>query len=268
MPETGSQSALEALAWQVAMGADEAISDAPVNRFEVSAAKPTRRKPAVETRAEPAAPRPGSAPAQANINLQSGVTDAEAIAQACGSLAELEEAVRAFEGCGLKKTAMNTVFADGNPQAPVMIIGEAPGADEDRQGKPFVGVSGQLMDRMMAAAGLTRDENLYITNILPWRPPGNRKPNPQEIALCLPFIRRHIELKAPKVVAFAGGTSAAALLETTQGITRLRGRWAELRVADATFPAMPMLHPAFLLRQPAMKGQAWRDILEMRARLK
>lgn len=264
-----AMSPAEMLDWQVNAGADEAIGEASIDRFAISETqKPEgdNRSPRNSTsqQNEPRAVAKAAAP---KLNAQAGLAEAETLAAACETIAELEAAVREFDGCSLKKTAMNTVFADGNLGAPIMIIGEAPGADEDRMGKPFVGVSGQLMDRMLAAVGYSRDENLYISNVLPWRPPGNRKPNPQEIALCLPFIRRHIELKAPKLVMFVGGTAAGALLETTQGIMRLRGRWTQLKVGGTIYPAMPTLHPAFLLRQPAMKGLAWRDILEMNARL-
>ncbi|MEX1147907.1 MAG: uracil-DNA glycosylase, partial [Sphingomonadales bacterium] len=148
-------------------------------------------------------------------------------------------------------------------------IGEAPGADEDRQGLPFVGVSGQLLDRMLGAIGLDRSK-AYIANILPWRPPGNRKPTPQETSICLPFIRRHIALVKPRVLVFLGGTAAATLLDTNQGITRLRGRWSEYEDLNEGFtaPVMPTYHPAYLLRQPALKADAWRDFLEIRAKLK
>ena len=162
------------------------------------------------------------------------VEDARALAEGCTTLAELEAAIRGFDGCALKRTAKNTVFADGTPGAPVMIVGEAPGADEDRLGKPFVGVSGQLMDRMMAAIGLTRDGGFYITNILFWRPPGNRTPTLAEQGMCLAFTRRHIELVRPKVLVLAGGTAVKAVLDTTEGITRLRGKWTSYRLADGT----------------------------------
>ena len=190
------------------------------------------------------------------------VEDARALAERCTSLAELEAAVRAFEGCALKRTAKNTVFADGTPGAPVMIVGEAPGADEDRLGKPFVGVSGQLMDRMMAAIGLTREGGFYITNILFWRPPGNRTPTLAEQAMCLAFTRRHIELAQPKLLVLAGGVAAKAVLDTTEGIMRLRGKWASYRLSDGTeLPTMPTFHPAYLLRTPASKRQSWQDLL-------
>jgi DNA polymerase len=209
---------------------------------------------------------PGPAPVKGN---EQAAADARAIANAATTLAELEAALRAFDGCPLKVTATSTVFCDGNADAEVMLVGEAPGSEEDRQGKPFVGPAGQLLDLMLAAIGLDRAESVYITNILPWRPPGNRKPNHAEIAVCLPFIERHIVLKSPKLLIMAGGTSASALLGTTDGIMRLRGKWVDYSTPGlpAPIPAMPMLHPSFLLRQPAMKREAWRDLLQIRKRL-
>jgi DNA polymerase len=172
-----------------------------------------------------------------------------------------------FEGCALKDTATNLVFGDGNPKAPVMFIGEAPGADEDRQGLPFVGVSGQLLDRMLAAIGLDRG-GAYITNILPWRPPGNRKPTTAEITSCLPFIERHIALVAPRILVLVGGTAASTLLDRSEGITKLRGRWLNYRRPGLEIATMPMYHPAFLLRQSGLKREAWHDLLEIKNRLK
>jgi DNA polymerase len=197
------------------------------------------------------------------------VEDARALAEGCSTLAELEAANRGFEGCALKRTAKNTVFADGTAGAPVMIVGEAPGADEDRLGKPFVGVSGQLMDRMMGAIGLSRDGGFYITNILFWRPPGNRTPTTTEQGMCLAFTRRHIELAKPKVLVLAGGVAVKAVLDTTEGITRLRGKWTGYTLGDGTvIPTMPTFHPAYLLRTPASKRQSWQDLLAIDKKLK
>lgn len=264
-------------------GIDEAIEDAPVDRYALSAATaraPGRAVPAgqqVAPDVPPATPRPAIRPAAApdiaslpQIPLQSpaAVADARQTAAQADSLEALRAAIADFEGCALKATAKNTVFADGNPQAAVMIVGEAPGADEDRLGKPFVGVSGQLLDRMLATIGLDRT-SFYITNILPWRPPGNRSPTAAEIAICMPFIERHIALAKPKLLIFAGGVSAKALLNTSEGIMRLRGRWFDYRPDDRTppLPAMPTFHPAYLLRSPAQKREAWRDLLAIRQRL-
>jgi DNA polymerase len=176
-----------------------------------------------------------------------------------------------FEGCALRHTAMNLVFADGNPEAPVMFIGEAPGEDEDRQGKPFVGVSGKLLDRMLAPIGLDRT-NIYISNILFWRPPGNRSPTDSEIAACLPFAERHISLIKPKLLILLGGVAAKSLLRTKEGITRIRGRWTEYHPPLGSgltepIPCLPIYHPAYLLRQPAAKRQAWNDVLQLQKRI-
>ena len=184
------------------------------------------------------------------------------------SVASLAALVAGFDGCGLKRTATNTVFADGNPAAPIMIIGEGPGADEDRIGRPFVGRAGQLLDRMLAAIGLDR-QGVHITNVVYWRPPGNRTPTTAEIASCLPFVLRHIALVHPKLLVLAGATAASALLPGGQGITRLRGRWFDLEIPGLAepVPTLPMFHPSFLLRTPECKREAWRDLLALRARL-
>ncbi|MEO8557516.1 MAG: uracil-DNA glycosylase [Rhodospirillales bacterium] len=260
-------------------GVDEAIEDAAVDRYRLSAAQksaaPAARSPAPTAPPRDAPREPSRAPLAApqlmpQVPLQSPatVTDARQAAAAATTLDALRDAIAAFDGCALKHTAKSTVFADGNPQAALMIVGEAPGADEDRLGKPFVGVSGQLLDRIFAAIGYDRS-NFYITNILPWRPPGNRSPTAAEIATCMPFVERHIALVKPKVLVFAGGVAAKALLNTTEGIMRLRGRWFDYR-ADANMPAivaMPTFHPAFLLRSPAQKREAWRDMLAIKQRL-
>lgn len=272
--------AASALRWYVEQGLDETIGEEPIDRFALkppapAAASPTtativpgptpmRAPPSPAVPAQPAAPR-------APVPLESPqlVEDARESARGCTTIAELEQAVRAFEGCALKRTAKNTVFADGVAGAPVMIVGEAPGADEDRLGKPFVGVSGQLMDRMFAAIGMSRASDLYITNILFWRPPGNRTPTLAEQAICLAFTRRHIELARPKLVVLAGGTSAKAVLDTTEGIMRLRGKWTSLTLDDGTtVPVLPTFHPAYLLRTPASKRQSWLDLLAIDKRLR
>jgi len=261
------------LAWYVDAGADEAIGETPEDRFIQAATPATAETGTATGTVETAAARPAQSapptfsPAKA-VAPGKAAASATEIANGCNNLEELEAAIRAFDGCALKKTAMNTVFADGTPDSGLMFIGEAPGADEDRQGKPFVGASGQLLDRMLAAIGRDRT-GAYIANILPWRPPGNRKPTPQETAICLPFIRRHIALVQPTVLVFLGGTSASTLLDTTQGITRLRGKWMDYEDLDAglTIASMPTYHPAYLLRQPVLKGDAWRDFLEIKAKL-
>jgi DNA polymerase len=159
------------------------------------------------------------------------------------------------------------VFADGMPEGRVLFIGEAPGRDEDRSGKPFVGRAGQILDKMLASIGLDRRRNCYITNVINWRPPDNRDPSPEEAAICLPFLRRHIELANPGVIVLLGAVAARHVMGITEGIMKSRGRWLEYRVADAMVPVMPTLHPAYLLRQPAHKKLAWRDLQALAARM-
>ncbi len=204
--------------------------------------------------------------------MVASVDDTREIARQARSLEELHRAVAAFDGCSLKLSAKSLVFGDGNPDADVMFVGEAPGRDEDLQGVPFVGRAGQLLDKMMTAVNLDRT-NSYITNILPWRPPGNRKPSLDEQELMQPFIHRHIELVNPKILVFLGGTAAQQLLGSKDGIMRLRGRWKSYAVGgsdlpERDIPAMATLHPAFLLRTPAQKRAAWQDLLEVAAKLK
>jgi uracil-DNA glycosylase family 4 len=269
------------LRWYVDHGVDEAIGEEPVDRFAMPPPAPAPATvapvapPAARTltptplRPPPAPLAPAAPRGPVPLESPQMVEDARALAESCTSLAELEAAIRGFEGCALKRTAKNTVFADGAPGAPVMVVGEAPGADEDRLGKPFVGVSGQLMDRMMGAIGLTRDGGFYITNILFWRPPGNRTPTTAEQGMCLAFTRRHIELVRPKVLVLAGAVAVKAVLDTAEGITRLRGKWTSYRLADGTeIPTMPTFHPAYLLRTPASKRQSWQDLLAIDKKLK
>ncbi len=264
------------LAWQAAAGADEAISEAPVDRYKAAAGAPPPTRPlaapaapiAKPAAAEPAAPRVAAKPAPASIPLTPAAVSARDLAGAAKSLEELVEALAAFDGCALKKTATNLVFADGNPKARIMFVGEAPGADEDRAGKPFVGVSGQLLDRMLGWIGLNRTK-FYITNIVFWRPPGNRPPTSDEVAACLPFVARHIELVAPAILVPVGGPATEALLRRGEGISKSHGRWYDYQTPGlgAPIPAMPMFHPAFLLRSPAQKRAAWRDLLNLEQKL-
>ena len=257
------------LAWYVEAGADEAIGEVPVNRYHKPPRLPESQPGAPQSRS-PAAPphKPKfSAAAGASLSTAEGVEQsAREIAAGAGDLEALRSALSNFDGCVLRDTATTLVFADGNPHADVMIIGEAPGADEDRQGRPFVGLAGQLLDRMLGAIDLDRS-SVYISNILPWRPPGNRKPTPNEVTICLPFLRRHIQLSDPKILVLVGGTSAQALLGVTQGITRLRGRWHDYPGDAKPIPAMPIFHSAYLLRKPGMKREAWRDLREIRHKL-
>lgn len=246
---------LAALAWLVDLGADEAIADAPIDRFAAAPAEPPRPTPAPSPSSEAQPPRDAEATART-------------IAAACADLPALRAAMAAFDGCALKRGARSLVFADGDPAARVMIVGEAPGRDEDTAGLPFVGRSGRLLDAMFAAIGLARGAEdpsnaLYIVNVLPWRPPANRDPSADEIAMMVPFLQRHIELAAPDVLALMGSSAVRTLLETSEGVTRLRGRWTTWRGV----PALPMLHPAALLRDPSKKRDAWADLLTLRARL-
>jgi DNA polymerase len=190
------------------------------------------------------------------------------LAQSCTTLAELKAAITSFEGCELKRFATNTVFADGDPSGRIMLIGEAPGRDEDLQGLPFVGRAGQLLDRMLAEIGLDR-RKVYITNVLNWRPPQNREPSPEEAAACLPFLHRHIELADPKLLILLGAVSVRHVLGITEGIMRVRGKWNLYQSVglNRSIPVMPTLHPAYLLRQPAAKRLAWRDLLAVAEKL-
>ena len=249
--------ALAALAWEVEAGVDETIGDQPVNRYELAAEAP---KP-LTAKSSPVAAPPVATQADP-------VAAAEAASLQAQSLEALRDALAAFAHCELKKGARNTVFADGNPKARVLILGEAPGADEDREGRPFVGRAGQLLDRMFDAIGLSRtspdaESALYITNVMPWRPPGNRDPEPEEIAMMRPFVERHIALIDPAVIVVMGNTPLDALTGK-RGILRARGTW----VQALGKPLLPMTHPAYLLRNPGAKREAWADLLSLQARLR
>ena len=249
--------------WYVRMGVLDSVD--PVGRDQYRASE---LSPAPLTPGKPSpvlvAPIVRRAPARAGDRA----LHSRALAAACGSLAELEAALEQFDGCALKQTATRLCFADGNPQARLMLIGEAPGAEEDRQGKPFVGPSGQLLDRMLAAIGLDR-RSVWITNLIFWRPPGNRAPTTAEVAVCQPFLERQIELIAPRRLLFLGGSAAHALLDVTDGVTRLRGRPFMYQPTGATppIPAAVTFHPAYLLRQPLQKRLVWRDLLTLRQQL-
>ncbi|HYU13528.1 MAG TPA: uracil-DNA glycosylase [Stellaceae bacterium] len=270
LTEAGARALLE---WQIAMGADEAIGETAPNRLApappqaIAEARPSSPTPRSAT-PSPAAPSLVAPPGALAESLAEAAQSARRLAATAETIEALAGLVAGFDDCRLKRTATKTVFIDGNPAAPLMFIGEAPGADEDRIGRPFVGRAGQLLDRMLAAIGLDRDR-VQITNVIYWRPPGNRKPTTAEIAACLPFVLRHIALAAPRVMVLCGGTAASALLPVTDGITRLRGRWFELAVPGlaAPVPTLPMFHPAFLLRAPERKREAWRDLLSLKARL-
>jgi DNA polymerase len=284
------------LAFQLEAGVDAALDDLPADRFAASLGEQGAGRPADPPPAGRAAPRaegvegardagspsaraplqrgsrtdepPAARPARAADGLAPDIAalGAAELAAASLTLDALREAMAAFEGCRLKATASQLCFADGVPHGRVMLVGEAPGADEDRQGKPFVGVSGQLLDRMLAEIGLSRARDVYIANIVPWRPPGNRAPTTQEMMICRPFITRQIELSAPDILVTLGGPASQALLGV-KGIMAERGRWKEYALGGRSIPALPTLHPAYLLRNPIAKRQAWADLLALKKRL-
>lgn len=273
------------LRWYVDAGVDECVGDEALDRYALSArllaeaqarrAQAPAARPAAPPRAAPpgaarqAPPPPAAGPVQRSLGHAQEMRSAAALASEAKSLEALHAALERFDSCPLKVTASNTVFADGNAQADIMVIGEAPGAEEDRQGLPFVGASGQLLDAMLKSIGLSR-QTFYITNVIPWRPPGNRKPTPQEVGMCLPFIQRHIELVDPKVILMVGGLSASSLTARNEGITKLRGKWFEYASPGLSHPvpAIATFHPAYLLRSPQMKKLAWRDLLTLRQRMR
>jgi DNA polymerase len=268
-------------------GADEALDEVAPNRFLDSSRRVAGQgspKPPEESAAAPATSRETANSAQPDTDREpmgrafrppaAAVPDeaqaalAREAARQAQSLDELRQTMAAFDGCNLKFTAKNLVFADGNPDADLMLVGEAPGRDEDLEGLPFVGRSGQLLDRMLAAIGRDR-QSAYIANVIPWRPPGNRTPTPHETEICRPFIERQIELAKPKVLVTLGGPAAKLLLGAPEGVLRLRGNWrAHVTSSGASIPTMPTLHPAYLLRNPAHKKLAWRDFLEVKAKLR
>ena len=298
MPDSTQRADLAAmLAWYRDMGIDAALSDAPTNWLEAGGASPgatfrlggaepgsdTARTPS--RTAEPQARRdsgttpaarpparapvsPASAPARQfpTAAPDSAAMAAREIARSAATLEALHQALAGFQGCGLKATAKNLCFYRGNPHAPLMIIGEAPGREEDHEGKPFVGRAGQLLDKMLAAINLG-EADVHITNIVYWRPPGNRTPTPQEAQVCRPFLDRQMELVAPKVVLTLGGPATTGVLGVEGGIMKSRGRWREIEINGRAVRAMPTLHPAYLLRTPAAKRLTWRDLLAVRAAL-
>jgi len=267
--------ALQALLdFHVEAGVDLALDETPHNRF----AEPKAERAPVEAATQAPASkgsRPASAPPPSPRALPKAAASApdevasmaREQARHARSLEELEAILAGFDGCALKFSAKNLAFADGNPEGRVMLVGEAPGADEDRIGKPFMGRSGQLLDRMLATIGLDRSQ-VYVANIVPWRPPGNRTPTPQEVAICKPFIARQIELASPEILLCLGGPAAQNLLGLKDGILRTRGRWYSYKTEDGReIRALPTLHPAYLLRQPLQKRLGWRDFQALRRAL-
>lgn len=264
---THESAVVSLLEWYRAMGVDTAVGETPPDRFAgeaVRQANPLHAPPpGLSASLLPEGPpRPATAVAPTD-----GIArQAREAAASATTLVELCALLERFEGCNLRLTAKNLVFADGNPASRVMLIGEAPGKEEDLQGLPFVGRSGQLLDKMLAAIGLDRN-SVYIANVVPWRPPGNRTPTPQETAVCRPFLARQIELADPDILVCLGGAAAKELLDTPEGILRLRGQWRQYHTGKRSIPAIATLHPAYLLRQPAQKRLAWRDLLAIRAAL-
>jgi len=264
------RAAADLVAWYAEMGVDVALDEAPVDRLVVRPQAEDAPRPTPGNRPLPREDLPApvkiAAATTPAMPLEEMSRAARTVAEAAGTIEELREALAGFEGCSLRLTATRMVFADGKPGSRVMLVGEAPGRDEDLQGLPFVGRSGQLLDRMLAAIGLGRD-SVYIANVVPWRPPGNRDPAPHETAACLPFIKRQIALSDPDFLVLLGKSSAQTLLESSEGILRLRGRWKPYDTGRRIIQALPTLHPAYLLRQPLQKRYAWRDFLALRAAL-
>lgn len=253
-----NQKLVETLRWYQELGIDLAVGENAANHYAPIRSLPPKASPQPSLKPQGASPTPlTDQPKTPPPNLSD-----------CKTLEDLRQAIAAFEGCPLKKTATNLVFAAGNPMAKVMLVGEAPGADEDRQGVPFVGVSGQLLDRILATIGLDRT-SVYITNILPWRPPGNRQPTPQEIAACKPFVEKHIALISPKLLVLVGGVAMKTLYNTNDGIMRLRGTWQTYSSPYLKEPikAIATYHPSFLLRSPGQKAQSWQDMLMIKKAL-
>ena len=258
------KTARELLNFYAEAGVDALVGEQPVNRFAGHEKSAPRAQPRQATSPPPALPRSGHAnPPQDLLAPDDAAMAAREAAKGAETLDALRAILEKFDGCGLKATAMKLVFADGNPQARVMFVGEAPGADEDREGRPFVGRSGKLLDRMLAAIGFDRTK-VYIANIVPWRPPGNRDPSPHETAICLPFIRRQIELCNPDILVCLGKPSMQTLLALNEPISKARGRWFNFDTGTREIRAIPTFHPAFLLRSPLQKRFVWRDFLAIK----
>ena len=274
-----TNNAYEVLIWQLEAGIDHCIGDEPNNRFnkKTENLESTEKKAVVEInngdnfQSIENNKKVGNMGLIDTSNSQSlidiGSASDNKLALSSKSLEELEAVVRGFDDCALKKTSANTVFSSGNSGSPVMFVGEAPGADEDKEGRPFVGASGRLFDKMLASIGIIRDE-VYLTNTIYWRPPGNRPPTSLEVAQCLPFLQRQIELVRPDILVPLGGLAAQTLLKVDLGITLLRGQWHEYALPDKTkILTLPMFHPAYLLRSPVHKREAWRDMIALSQKL-
>ena len=262
-PDLDPLTAAALLRFYADAGVDLPLDEEPHDRLGEARAVLERAPPAREAEA----PRLEAVAPAAAVHADSAVQDAKRIAAGCGDLAALKAAMAAFEGCMLKRTATQLIFSAGVAGSRVMLVGEAPGAEEDRMGEPFVGRSGQLLDRMLAAIGLSRTENVYIANVVPWRPPGNRTPTLTEMAVCEPFIRRQIELANPDVLVTIGAPAMQTLLGLKDGILRVRGKFYDFNTGSRTIPALATLHPSYLLRRPEHKAFAWRDMKALRAKL-
>ena len=268
------------LEWYLDIGVDECTADAPVNRLSQRPQKDMQevvQHTNVQNQNTPLNTvttfKPVKKSESPPLGAMEAVQDARKRALQCETVEDLRLVVEGFDGCPLKRTAQQTVFEDGNPKARIMILGEAPDTEEDRQGKPFVGQSGQLLDKMFQAIGFSRyaedlQNALYLSNIIYWRPPGNRDATDSEIEICRPFVERHIELVNPDVLVVLGGMPVKTILRTHQGITRLRGKWATFKTPNLALeiPILPMLHPAFLLKSPDRKKYAWQDLLALKAK--
>lgn len=252
------------LSWHIAMGVDEAIADEPINRFVVQPPAQTQIQKATQkqqTRPVPITARP------AQPTNGAGAEAAVAAARACNTIEELKAALESFDGGVLKRSAKNTVFSDGTPGAPLMIIGDLPGSEEDQTGKPFSGAAGELLDKMLAAIDCSRTDNTYLTDFVPWRPLGSTKPGIDILSMCKPFVERHIALAKPSLIILMGGIPARTLLNTEESISRQRGKWKQLTIEGTEYDALPMVHPSYLLKQPLQKRAAWQDLLSIRERL-
>lgn len=270
----------QTLAWYLAMGVDEVIGDEAIDHFSTPTVAPTTAEPVAsatsedtsktvaENKISTAVPRPSRAPRPAlTLSAKEGAALATKTAHQATSLEQLKAAIEEFNGCGLNRTAMNTVFGDGHVDGDIMIVGDAPNADEDRLGKPFQGDVGALLDKMMAAIGLDRETGFYVSNIVPWRPPGNRKPSADELTICLPFIKRHIELVNPKILFVMGHTAISALLEDDSPTKSIRGKWRTISIGKLEIATMPSYHPSRLLKQPQVKRDSWQDLLEIKRKI-
>ena len=261
LPPEPTPTLQQLLAFYLEAGVDCALGDAPINRLEEPEPVPAPAAPRPSAALNPLRPPPMPSVPRSEITVapDAAIASAREAARTAPTLEALRALMENFDGCALKHTATRLVFADGNPQARVMFVGEAPGRDEDIEGLPFVGRSGKLLDRMIAAIGLDRSK-AYIANVIPWRPPGNRTPTPPETQVCLPFIQRHIELVNPDVLVTLGNPSTQALLGTREGIMRTRGKWIDYDTGTRTIRAVATFHPAYLLRSPSYKRLSWQDL--------